>query len=189
VQRHALELQTLLAAALAHRQVGQLVERVHALVVDLRACRAQQVGVDSICHVLQIAPSAYWRHAARRRDPALCSPLTQRDARLVPVVRRVWQAKMQVYGADKVWRQLNREGVAVACCTVERLMRQEGLQGARRGKTVRTTVPDPKAPCPLDRVNRQFRAERPNQSSSTSTSIGEPPSCDALGVEAGPEHQ
>ena len=70
---------------------------------------------------------------------------------------------MQVYGADKVWRQLNREGVAVARCTVERLMRQEGLQGARRGKTVRTTVPDPKAPCPLDRVNRQFRAERPNQ--------------------------
>ena len=70
---------------------------------------------------------------------------------------------MQVYGADKVWRQLNREGVAVARCTVERLMRQQGLQGVRRGKAVRTTVPDPKAPCPLDRVNRQFRAERPNQ--------------------------
>ena len=70
---------------------------------------------------------------------------------------------MKVYGADKVWRQLNREGVAVARCTVERLMRQEGMQGVRRGKAVRTTVPDPKAPCPLDRVNRQFRAERPNQ--------------------------
>jgi putative transposase len=70
---------------------------------------------------------------------------------------------MQVYGADKVWRQLSREGVAVARCTAERLMRQEGLQGVRRGKTVRTTEPDPKAPCPLDRVNRQFRAERPNQ--------------------------
>ena len=70
---------------------------------------------------------------------------------------------MQVYGADKVWRQLNREGVAVARCTVERLMRQQGLQGVRRGKAVRTTVPDLKAPCPLDRVNRQFRAERPNQ--------------------------
>ena len=68
-----------------------------------------------------------------------------------------------IYGADKVWRQLNREGVAVARCTVERLMRQEGLQGVRRGKAVRTTVPDPKAPCPLDRVNRQFKAERPNQ--------------------------
>lgn len=70
---------------------------------------------------------------------------------------------MQVYGADKVWRQLNREGVAVARCTVERLMRQLGLYGARRGKAQRTTIADPKAPCPLDRVNRQFRAQRPNQ--------------------------
>lgn len=78
-------------------------------------------------------------------------------------MHRVWQANHQVYGAEKVWRQLNREGVAVARCTVERLMRQLGLQGVRRGKAVRTTIPDPKAPCPLDRVNRQFRAERPNQ--------------------------
>jgi len=70
---------------------------------------------------------------------------------------------MQVYGADKVWHQLNREGITVARCTVERLMRQQGLQGVRRGKAVRTTVADPKVACPLDRVNRQFRAERPNQ--------------------------
>ncbi len=70
---------------------------------------------------------------------------------------------MQVYGADKVWRQLNREGIDVARCTVERLMRQQGLQGVRRGKRVRTTRSDPKAPCPLDRVNRQFKADRPNQ--------------------------
>jgi len=70
---------------------------------------------------------------------------------------------MQVYGADKVWRQLNREGIAVARCTVERLMREQGLQGVRRGKRVRTTVPDAKSPCPLDLVNRQFKAERPNQ--------------------------
>jgi putative transposase len=87
----------------------------------------------------------------------------QRDASLLPQVQRVWQSNMQVYGAEKVWRQLNREGVPVARCTVERLMRQLGLQGVRRGKTPRTTLPDPKAPCPLDRVNRQFRAERPNQ--------------------------
>ncbi len=87
----------------------------------------------------------------------------KRDAQLLPQVQRVWQVNHQVYGAEKVWRQLNREGVAVARCTVERLMRQLGLQGVRRGKAVRTTVPDPKAPCPLDRVNRQFRAERPNQ--------------------------
>ncbi|MFC6221301.1 IS3 family transposase, partial [Pelomonas aquatica] len=123
----------------------------------------QQLGVESICRVLQVAPSAYWRHAARQRIPALRSLRAQRDAQLLPQVQRVWQANHQVYGAEKVWRQLNREGVAVARCTVERLMRQLGLQGVRRGKAVRTTVPDPKAPCPLDRVNRQFRAERPNQ--------------------------
>ena len=78
-------------------------------------------------------------------------------------MQRVWQTNRHVYGAEKVWRQLNREGVAVARCTVERLMRQLGLQGVRRGKAMRTTMPDPKVPCPLDRVNRQFRAERPNQ--------------------------
>ena len=70
---------------------------------------------------------------------------------------------MRVYGADKVWHQMNREGCAVARCTVERLMKQLGLQGARRGKVVRTTIPDKAAICPLDRVNRQFKAERPNQ--------------------------
>ena len=78
-------------------------------------------------------------------------------------IERVWLANWPVYGADKVWRQMNREGIAVARCTVERLMRQLGLQGARRGKKVRTTISDSKAPCPLDRVNRVFKAERPNQ--------------------------
>ena len=81
---------------------------------------------------------------------------------LVPEIERVWRGNMQVYGADKVWRQLAREGMAVARCTVERLMRRQGLRGVRRGKVVRTTVSDGKASCPLDRVNRQFRAERPN---------------------------
>ena len=81
----------------------------------------------------------------------------------MPQIERVWKANMQVYGADKVWRQLGREGHPVARCTVERLMRTRGLQGVRRGKVVRTTISDSKAPCPLDRVNRQFRAERPNQ--------------------------
>jgi putative transposase len=82
---------------------------------------------------------------------------------LGPQIRRVWQQNFMVYGADKVWRQLRREGVAVARCTVERLMRELGLRDVRRGRQLRTTVPDPKAPCPLDRVNRQFRADRPNQ--------------------------
>ena len=82
---------------------------------------------------------------------------------LVSEIERVWQVNLQVYGADKVWRQMNREGVTVARCTVERLMRGLGLRGVRRGKGMRTTVADPKAPCPLDKVNRQFHAERPNQ--------------------------
>ena len=81
----------------------------------------------------------------------------------MPEIERVWKANMQVYGADKVWRQLGREGHPAARCTVERLMRRRLLQSVRRGKVVRTTVGDSKAACPLDRVNRQFRAERPNQ--------------------------
>jgi transposase InsO family protein len=81
----------------------------------------------------------------------------------MPQIERVWQANLQVYGADKVWRQLGREGTAVARCTVERLMRRLGLHGVMRGKGVRTTIGDSKSPCPLDKVNRQFRAERPNQ--------------------------
>ena len=78
-------------------------------------------------------------------------------------IQRVWDANMQVYGADKVWLQMNREGIAVARCTVERLMKRLGLHGVRRGKVIRTTVPDKAATCPLDRVNRQFTADRPNQ--------------------------
>ena len=87
----------------------------------------------------------------------------QRDIELMPQIKSVWQSNMQVYGADKVWRQMNREGIPVARCTVERLMGHLGLAGARRGKIVRTTIPDKAVPCPLDRVNRQFRADRPNQ--------------------------
>jgi transposase InsO family protein len=82
---------------------------------------------------------------------------------LVPQIARIWEENMQVYGADKIWRQLGREGTPVARCTVERLMRRERIRGVVRGKVVRTTISDGTAPCPLDRVNRQFRAERPNQ--------------------------
>ncbi len=112
---------------------------------------------------MQIAPSAYWRHAARQRNAALCSRRAQRDEALLAHIERVWRANLQVYGAKKVWRQLHRDGPAVARCTVERLMRRRGLRGVIRGRVVRTTIPDPKAPCPLDKVNRQFRADRPNQ--------------------------
>jgi transposase InsO family protein len=120
-------------------------------------------GVEPICKVLQIAPSGYRRHAAEKRNPALRCARAKRDETLKHDIRRVWEANLKVYGADKVWHQLKREGVAVARCTVERLMRKLDIQGARRGKAVRTTVPNPAVPCPLDRVNRQFKAERPNQ--------------------------
>jgi putative transposase len=95
----------------------------------------------------------------------------QRDAALKPVINRVWEDNFRVYGAPKslprtrsgVWRQMNREGVAVARCTVERLMREMGFQGVVRGKKVRTTIPDVSAPCPMDKVNRNFRAPAPNR--------------------------
>src|SRR3981081_2012306 len=122
-----------------------------------------RTGVESICKVLQVAPSGYWRHAAQRRNPALRCARVQRDEVLAHQIKRVWQANMQVYGADKVWRQLQGEGIDVARCTVERLMPRPGLRGVMRGKVVRTTSSNAAAPCPLDRVNRQFKAQRPNQ--------------------------
>ncbi|NYT44637.1 IS3 family transposase [Alcaligenaceae bacterium] len=120
-------------------------------------------GVEPLCKVLQIAPSGYRRYAAQQRNPQLLCDRAKLDAILMPEIHRVWEKNMKVYGADKVWRQLHREEQAVARCTVERLMRRLGIQGARRGKSVRTTVPDTSAPCPLDHVNRQFKADRPNQ--------------------------
>ena len=112
---------------------------------------------------MEIAPSCYRRHAARQRNPELRSERAKRDETLKAQIQRIWRANWEVYGADKVWRQMNREGVTVARCTVERLMRQLGFQGARRGKNIRTTISDGKAPCALDRVNRVFKADRPNQ--------------------------
>ena len=119
-------------------------------------------GVEPICRVLPIASSTYRAHARRMADPALLSDRAKRDAELRPDIRRVWAENFEVYGARKVWRQLNREGLEVARCTVERLMAEMGLAGAVRGKTVKTTRPDPAAPCPRDRVNRQFHAPKPN---------------------------
>jgi len=84
---------------------------------------------------LQIAPSGYWCHAARIRDPALRSERAKRNEVLIPTIEHVWQANLQVYGADKVWRQMKREGIEVARCTVERLMRHLGLRGAVRGRS------------------------------------------------------
>jgi len=119
-------------------------------------------GVEPICKVLPIAPSTYHAHAAKRADPAKLSTRAKRDAALQPEIARVFAENFAVYGARKVWRQLQREGEQVARCTVERLMRTMGLEGVIRGKPVRTTISDKAAPCPLDHVNRQFEVPRPN---------------------------
>src|SRR5690348_13457701 len=119
-------------------------------------------GVEPICRVLPIAPSTYREHAARRRNPARLLARARRDEVLRTEIRRVWEENFGVYGVRKVWRQLCREGIAVARCTTARLMRQMGLSGAVRGKTVKTTISNPAAPCPRDKVNRQFQAPRPN---------------------------
>src|SRR5438105_3086434 len=119
-------------------------------------------GVEPICKVLQIAPSTYYAHAARKADPQRRSQRCKTDDVLMTHVERVWNENFKVYGVRKVWRQLRRERFDVARCTVERLMKRLGLRGVIRGKKVRTTVSDSSVPCPLDRVNRQFRAERPN---------------------------
>ncbi len=120
-------------------------------------------GVEPICRVLPIAPSTYRAHAACVADPGRASARTKRDAVLRPAITRVWEENFRVYGAHKVWRQLLREGIEVARCTVARLMRQMGLRGVVRGKAVKTTRSNPATPCPGDHVKRQFRAPRPNR--------------------------
>ena len=116
-------------------------------------------GVEPICRVLQIAPSSYYATIGRP-----VSARQRRDENLQVAIRRVWDAHRQVYGADQVWAQLNREGTVVARCTVERLMRELGLRGVVRGKSsVRTTIGDDTSDRPLDLVARQFRAPAPNR--------------------------
>lgn len=119
-------------------------------------------GVEPICRVLPIAPSTYYVHAAITRNPDLASDRAKRDARLRPEIQRVWDDNYEVYGVRKVWRQMQREGFDIARCTVSRLMKQLGIQGVIRGKTLKTTHSNPATPCPRDHVNRQFNAPAPN---------------------------
>ena len=121
-----------------------------------------EYGVEPICAVVPIAPSTYYEHKAREREPGRAPPRVRRDAELRDDIRRVWDENYRVYGVRKVWRQLNREAIPVARCTVARLMRELGLRGVVRGRRVKTTVAAAESPCPDDRVNRDFRAERPN---------------------------
>ena len=119
-------------------------------------------GVEPICAVLPIAPSTYYEHKAKQRDPERRSDRAKRDDNLKPEIHRVWEENFQVYGARKVWLQLSREEIEVARCTVARLMKTLGIQGVRRGKKTFTTVTDHDLVRPRDAVNRDFTADRPN---------------------------
>ncbi len=120
-------------------------------------------GVEPICSVQPIAPSLYYERKAREKDPGRLPARAQRDEVLRQAIRKVWDENRKLYGARKVWRQLKREGVAVARCTVERLMREMGLRGVVRGRTFKTTTGDSEAVRPLDLVQRDFTASRPNE--------------------------
>ena len=120
-------------------------------------------GVESICKVLPVAPSSYYANLAIRRDPGLASNRTHQDVTDSVEIRRIHDESRSRYGARKVWHQLRRENKDIARCTVERLMKVMGLQGVVRGKQVITTNPDASQPCPDDKVNREFKAQSPNQ--------------------------
>jgi len=122
----------------------------------------RDLGIELICRELAIAPSSYHEHAARLADPSRRPEHARRDEEICRQIKRVYEDSHSLYGSRKAWHQLRREGIAVAKCTVEHLMRSMGLAGIRRGKKTVTTVSDPKAPCPLDKVNREFRVSRPN---------------------------
>jgi putative transposase len=122
-----------------------------------------EYGVEPICEQLPIAPSTYYEHKAQEADPARRCERAKRDEWLRGEIRRVWNQNLNVYGVRKIWRQLNRERIWVARCTVARLMTDMGLAGVVRGRRFKTTIPDESAARPLDLVERNFTAKRPNQ--------------------------
>jgi transposase InsO family protein len=132
------------------------------MVAFIDAHRAQY-GVEPICREVPIAPSQYYARKAREADPGRLAPRLQRDRALKSEIRRVHEENFGVYGARKVWRQLAREGIVAARCTVERLMRSLGLHGVVRGRSPYTTRGDKRLQRPPDRVNRLFLARRPNE--------------------------
>jgi len=123
----------------------------------------EDYGVEPICKILQIAPSTWYDHQAKRRNLSLRSDRDLMDEALQPEIKRVFETNHQLYGVRKVWHALRREGFDVARCTVARLMRDMGLRGAVRGKKLRTTVPNSANDCPLDLVNRKFVTTAPNR--------------------------
>jgi transposase InsO family protein len=122
----------------------------------------EEHGVEPICKVLPIAPSTYYDHKAKQQHPDKRSSRAKRDDILKDDIERIWEDNFRVYGVRKVWRQLKREDVDVARCTVERLMKVQGIQGVVRGRRIKTTLPAGLADRPLDLVNRNFNVMRPN---------------------------
>jgi len=116
-----------------------------------------------MCRMLQIAPSTYYERRAIARDPDRASARAKSDADLCVKIDAAWEANRKLYGPRKIWHVLLRDNEEVARCTVERLMRRLGLKGVLRGKKVITTNPDNSQLCPDDKVNRVFKADRPNQ--------------------------
>ena len=133
----------------------------------------EQYGVEPICRELPIAPSTYYEGKAREADRSRVPARAHRDAELGEHIARVWEENSRVYGVRKVWRQLQREGIAVARCTVARLMRELGLRGVVRGSGVKTTTPAVTLACPADRVNRVFQAPPPETSQNNRQNAGE----------------
>ena len=130
---------------------------------DFIDTRRDDFGVEPICKALQIAPSGYPCHTALLLELKKRCTRIRHDEDLASQIQRVWQATTQVCVADKVCEHINRVGTSIARCMVEQLVRNLGIQSVRRSKVVRTTCGDANAHCPLDRVNRQFEAFRPNQ--------------------------
>lgn len=121
-------------------------------------------GVEPICDVIEIAPATYYERKRQEREPERRSQRAKRDQALMPEIQRVFDDNYRVYGVRKVWKQLNREGITAAKCTVRRLMRQMGLRGATRGKAfTTTTIPDDLLARPRDLVDRDFTATAPNR--------------------------
>ena len=134
------------------------------MIVDFVEKNRDSYGVEPILAVVPIAPATYYERRARRLDPDKRPARARRDEALVPEIQRVYDENQEVYGAEKIWRQLGREGKLVARCTVERLMRSIGLRGAVRGRAFKvTTTPDKLAIRPPDLVERRFEADAPNQ--------------------------
>ena len=123
----------------------------------------EALGVEPICRALQFAPSTYYDRRAIARDPDRASLRAKLDAALSLKIDAAWENNRKLYGARKIWHVLRRDGENVARCTVERLMHTLGIKGVVRGKRVITTNPDTSQPCPDDKVNRLFKAERPNK--------------------------